>query len=253
MISPLSPTRKSLPEETSLHIEPRPYHLSHPASTLSSMNCHKGIGTILGGIREFFNFIFIFFKWALCCGCCKEKKGPSKIELPTHLPEGLSKDDPFAKIVFNTEGKIRNQEGFNRISDLFSALGTTSYGSWIWHKNALLEKEKKLREFEYHPLEFLYMIFWSKESTEWIANYKEQAILGAWILSLKTKRDPWVEFLSSQARNFNRRKDEVPAAVEGFCKALKLDFEKVQDFTTKKEWEGLIQFILEQRLKIAKN
>lgn len=219
-------------------------------STLSSMHCPKGVGTVMGYVREFLSFIGNFFKWLFCCGCCG--KAPSaKMEAPSKLPEGLLSDDPFAKITLTSEGKFRNQEGFKKTQELFSVLGTTSFAWWIFNKNSLAEMGEKLQAINFHPLEFIYMLLWNQQSTIWTVNYKAQAIAGEYRLSW-IGRYPWQEFLRKQARNFNKRSDEIPGALPGFCKALKLDFEIAQDFATKEDWEGLILYILSERQKAYK-
>ncbi len=247
------PTAKCAPKPIVSQEEHMMYSHQPPRAvcTLSSLNPVSWIGCFLSALYQ-------FFKRLICCSCFYR---PPAISIPTPTskenkleidPKDLPENDPFRKEVFVFDAKgnfsFKRKEGFEKAAELFTFFGMNSYWKWILNTIYILGAEKALRRIDSPPLTFLYYIFCNKTHTSHIVHFKEQAISGAWIMRIKTGRDPWEEFLGEQVKEFAKYSD-ILEKLPGFCKALGLDEKTAEKFAKEKKWRELVVFVFESRKK----
>jgi len=208
--------------------------LSSSIQSLSPLNCLTGL--------------FRLLKWLFCC-CPKDTvRGDDAPEID---PRSLSKRDPFVKEIFSFDASgcySYRSEAREKVTELFSVLGSGSYWSWIPKAFSLTKKENEIVDLKPHPLAFLYYVFSNSLHTSHIVHFKNEAIRGRWLLRIKTGRNPWEEFLDRQASNFSNQSD-ISQKLPGFCKALKLDNKEMTSLANDKKWKELITFVYESRKK----
>ncbi|MDN3506500.1 MAG: hypothetical protein P0S96_04650 [Simkaniaceae bacterium] len=195
-----------------------------------------------------FSILFDFLKWLFCC-CPKESIAID--DAPEIDPRSLSKTDPFVKELFVFDGSgcySYRSKAKEKVVELFSALGSGSYWSWIPKAFSLTKVETEIVDLKPHPLAFLYFVLSNKLHTSHLAHFKNEALRGRWLLRIKTGRDPWEEFLTRQATNFSNKTD-IMQKLPGFCKALGLDEKQTTSLAHGKKWRELIIFVYEARKK----
>jgi len=235
MIQPVYTSTKVQPDQRDLiQNKWQPPKLSSTIQSLNPLNC--------------FSALFNLLKWLFCC-CPKEYI--SLDDAPEIDPRSLSKSDSFVKELFSFDASgcySYRSNAQKKVTELFSALGSGSYWSWIPKAFSLTKLENEIVDIKPHPLAFMYFVFSNKLHTSHIVHFKNEAIQGGWLLRIKTGRDPWEEFLDRQASNLSNQSD-ISQKLPGFCKALRLDNKEMTSLAHDKKWRELITFVYESRKK----
>ncbi len=228
MIYPISPnTRNSVVQHHSYRPTPGVY-----TSTLSS-SAAKPLNIVLNILSN----IFAFVKNLFVCGLNPTLSQGENI--PEISPKTLSKSDPFRRSVFSREllenQLFQNQKAFEKTSELFKILGTTSYYSWVASGVAIYKRESEVVAFNTPPLTFLYYLLLNGTKTSYLNHFKHQSPFA------------WRQFLRRLGADFGKSEETLLPLLSGFCKALSLDYLEGKKLIEERNWEAFINWVFNNR------
>lgn len=235
-------------------------------STLQSEKCPINIFISLGNfLKNSLLRIFSFFSYLftlLTCGYFSKRQNALIIEnVWQNISKRINLSDPFHNTLFEVKNGhclSKKPDHFNKATELFSILGTGGLWYWLRHQNALYKLKKEILNLTYIPFEFLLYIFINQETTTNIANLKKSSLNRVLnrTLSIAGHQHPWNTLLLEQSNRLKQyyQKDSkfFQKLIPGFCQLLELDTNYVKKLVQGEEWEKLILYTFDERIKAYK-
>jgi hypothetical protein len=157
----------------------------------------------------------------------------------------LTEEQKISESIFSfkqIEDLLISKENQIRIHGLLEELATSSV-AWLAFNGLRLTKLGRLLKQEVHPFRFLLEIYQnpiSKKYLEEIYEDRHQLLSG--------RSQIWKDFSQNLAKNFQSCAIDIHHYAESFAQELELDFLLLKEFVHRKDWEGLLLFIVQSKL-----
>lgn len=232
MISRLS---ESLPAQLSTELSPleTPHRESVSyESTLTSLKVSSLYSWIPGLVNQVWWMIkSLFF-------CYRYPTHHNTAFDPEIDPSIIGSSDPFYRVVFASNKKLKNDRAYKLVCKLFDILGEGGVYHWSVNLGTINQLKEDILEHDIHPLESLYVLFHNREIAKLACHFIDNAPF--WIKG---------RFLKEHALEFKGTNKPIKPLVSGYCKLMLLDETHVQKLVNAKKWQELIQYSYETRKK----